>query len=342
MRNFAFDTATSVQEAAAAASLACEAMLAPDGGAGAPETTIVKAGGIDLLDLMKEGLVAPARVTSLGGVAGLDAIEPQDGGALRIGAVLTLARLASDETVRKLYPALADAAGASASPEIRNAATLGGNLLQRPRCWYFRAAEHRCLRKGGGHCFAINGENQHHAIFDNRFCAIVHPSTSATALVALGAEVELIDMDGATRRLALEEFFVGPDKDVQRENDLHPHEVLTAVLLPNAAGLRTAHLKLSQKQSFDWPLVDVAVALDLGPDGVCRKATIVLGAVAPTPRRARAAEDALGGKIVDAHSAAAAGRAALEGATPLSKNAYKAPMLEALVRRALLRAAGQG
>jgi xanthine dehydrogenase YagS FAD-binding subunit len=341
MRNFAFDTATNVQKAAEAASLVCEAMLAPDGGASDPETTLVKAGGIDLLDLMKEGLVAPAKVTSLSDVAGLGAIEPQSDGGLRIGALVTLARLVADETVRKLYPALADAAGASASPEIRNAATLGGNLLQRPRCWYFRAAEFRCLRKGGGHCYAITGENQHHAIFDNRFCAIVHPSTSATALVALGAEVELIDMDGAARRLALEEFFVGPDKDVQRENDLRPREILTAVLLPNAAGLRTAHLKLSQKQSFDWPLVDVVVALDLGPDGACRRASIALGAVAPTPRRARAAEDALAGKIVDAQSAAVAGRAALEGAAPLSKNAYKAPMLEALVRRALLRAAGQ-
>ena len=175
MRNFAFDTATSVQQAAGAASLASEAMVATDGGASDPETTIVKAGGIDLLDLMKEGLLAPARVTSLGGVAGLGAIEPQDGGGLRIGALVTLARLASDETVRKAYPALADAAGASASPEIRNAATLGGNLLQRSRCWYFRAAEFRCLRKGGGHCYAIDGENQHHAIFDNRFCAIVQP-----------------------------------------------------------------------------------------------------------------------------------------------------------------------
>jgi len=339
MRNFAFDTATSVQAAAAAASLACEAMLAPDGGAGAPETTIVKSGGIDLLDLMKEGLLAPAGVTSLSGVAGLSAIEPQSDGGLRIGALVTLARLASDETVRKLYPSLADAVGASASLEIRNAATLGGNILQRPRCWYFRAAEFRCLRKGGGHCYAIDGENQHHAIFDNRFCAIVHPSTSATALVALGAEVELVDADGATRRVALEEFFVGPDKDVQRENDLRPHEILTAVLLPNAASLRMAHLKLAQKQSFDWPLVDVAVALDLASDGTCRKATIVLGAVAPTPRRARAAEAALAGKPVDAQSAAAAGRAALEGATPLSKNAYKAPMLETLVRRAALQAA---
>ena len=189
--------------------------------------------------------------------------------------------------MRKVYPALADAAGNSASPEIRNAATLGGNLLQRPRCWYFRAAQHRCLRKGGGHCYAIDGENQYHAIFDNRFCAIVHPSTSATALVALGAEVELGDEDGATRRLALEDFFVGPDKDVQRENDLRPREILTAVLLPNAAGLRTAHLKLSQKLSFDWPLVDVAVALDLGPDGACRRASIVLGG-----RRADAAPGA--------------------------------------------------
>ena len=339
MRNFAFDTATTVKEAAAAATLACEAMLAPDGGASDPETTIVKAGGIDLLDLMKEGLLAPTRVTSLSGVAGLSAIEPQDGGGLRIGALVTLARLASDANVRKVYPALADAAANSASPEIRNAATLGGNLLQRPRCWYFRATQHRCLRKGGGHCYAIDGENQYHAIFDNRFCAIVHPSTSATALVALGAEVELVDVDGATRRLALEDFFVGPDKDVQRENDLRPREILTAVLLPSAAGLRTAHLKLSQKLSFDWPLVDVAVALDLGPDGACRRASIVLGAVAPTPRRARAAEDALVGKIVDARSAAAAGRAALEGATPLSRNAYKAPMLEALVRRAALQAA---
>jgi xanthine dehydrogenase YagS FAD-binding subunit len=334
MRNFAFDAATTVKEAAAAATLACEAMLTPDGGAGAPETTIVKAGGIDLLDLMKEGLVAPGKVTSLSGLADLAKIEPQRDGGLRIGALVTLARLAADETVRKLYPALADAVADSASPEIRNAATLGGNLLQRPRCWYFRAAEFRCLRKGGGHCFAMTGENQHHAIFDNRFCAIVHPSTSATALIALGAEVELVDEDGATRRLALEDFFIGPDKDVQRENDLRPHEILTVVLLPGAAGLKTAHLKLAQKQSFDWPLVDVAVALDLGPDGVCRKATIVLGAVAPTPRRARAAEAALAGKPVDAQSAAAAGRAALEGATPLAKNAYKA-----LVRRAVLQAA---
>ncbi len=339
MRNFAIDKAQSVAEAAANAGLVAEAMLSADGGAQSPDVRIVKAGGIDVIDLMKEGLLAPAQVTSLAGIPGLDAIAPTPDGGLRVGPMVTLANLAADATVRERYPALADAARDSASPQIRNVATIGGNLLQRPRCWYFRAAEFRCLRKGGGHCYAISGENQYHAIFDNRFCAIVHPSTSATALVALGAEVELTEEDGVQRRVALEDFFIGPDRDVQRENDLKPHEILTTVLLPPVSGLLMKHLKLAQKESFDWPLADVAVVLDLGQDGVCRRASIVLGAAAPTPHRARAAESALLGKGVDDSVAAAAGRAALEGATPLAKNAYKAPMFETLVRRAILQAA---
>jgi xanthine dehydrogenase YagS FAD-binding subunit len=303
-----------------------------------PGYRIVKAAGIDVMDLMKEGLLQPSEVTSLAGVPGLDVLAPTPEGGLRIGAMVTLARLAEDPAVRRGYPALADAAGASASPQIRAVATLGGNLLQRPRCWYFRLAEFRCLRKGGGHCFAIAGENAYHAIFDNRFCAIVHPSTSATALVALGAEVELTDADGAARRLPLEDFFVGPEKDVQRENDLKANELLAAVLLPPSAGLRMKHLKLAQKESFDWPLADVAVVLDLA-GGVCRRASIVLGAAAPTPWRARAAEAQLADKAIDPDVAAAAGRAAIGGATPLSDNAYKAPMFEALVKRAILGAA---
>ncbi len=314
-------------------------MLAPDGGARSEDVRIVKAGGIDLMDLMKEGLLAPSEVTSLRLIPGLDAIAPTPDGGLGVGAMVTLARLASDPAIRDRYPALADAAGESASPQIRAVATLGGNLLQRPRCWYFRSADFRCLRKGGGHCYAISGENRYHAIFDNRFCAIVHPSTSATALVALGAEVELTDADGGTRRLALEDFFVGPDRDVQRENDLRTGELLTAVLLPSVTGLRMKHLKLAQKDSFDWPLADVAVVLDLDASGVCRRASIVLGAAAPTPWRAHAAEAALNGKATDVASAAEAGRAALEGAAPLSGNAYKAPMFEALVKRAVLAAA---
>ncbi len=339
MRNFAFGKAQSVAQASASASLVAEAMLAPDGGAGLNDLRIVKAGGIDLMDLMKEGLLAPAEVTSLAAVPGLDAIAPTPEGGLRVGSMVTLARLAEDPAIRGRYPALAEAAGSSASPQIRAAATFGGNLLQRPRCWYFRLAEFRCLRKGGGHCYAIAGENAYHAIFDNRFCAIVHPSTSATALVALRAEAELTDADGGTRRVALEDFFIGPDRDVQRENDLRQGELLIAVLLPPSAGLSMKHMKLAQKESFDWPLADVAAVLDLSDGGACRRASIVLGAAAPTPWRARAAEAALTGKRIDADAAAAAGRLALDGATPLSGNAYKAPMFEALVKRAILAAA---
>ena len=224
MRNFAFGKAQIIAEAAASAGLVAEAMLTTEGGAQSQDVRVVKAGGIDLIDLMKEGLLAPLEVTSLQGVPGLDAIAPTPEGGLRVGPMVTLAGLAADPSIRARYPALAEAVAELASPQIRAVATIGGNLLQRPRCWYFRAAEFRCLRKGGGHCYAIAGENQYHAIFDNRFCAIVHPSTSATALVALGAEIELTDADGGTRRFALEDFFLGPDKDVQRENDLRANE----------------------------------------------------------------------------------------------------------------------
>jgi xanthine dehydrogenase YagS FAD-binding subunit len=252
----------------------------------------------------------------------------------------TLAALASHAVVRARYPALADAVDASASPQIRNVATIGGNLLQRPRCWYFRAAEFRCLRKGGGHCFAIAGENEYHAIFDNRPCAIVHPSTAATSLVALDATVELMNAEGATREVRLEDFFVSPETDVQRENDLRPNEVLTAIILPSsAAGMRMAHMKQGERESFDWPLADVAVVLDLDSAGVCNRAAVALGAASPVPHRAKAAEAALAGRRIDDSAAANAAHIALDGATPLSKNAYKVPLFEALIRRTILKAA---
>jgi xanthine dehydrogenase YagS FAD-binding subunit len=216
---------------------------------------------------------------------------------------------------------------------------LGGNLLQRPRCWYFRAAEYHCLRKGGGHCFAISGENQYHAIFNNQSCAIVHPSTAATVLVALRATLELVNSEGANRTILLEDFFVSPDRGLQRENDLKPQEILTAVLLPAPPlGLRMAHLKQGEKDSFDWPLADVAAVLDLNGNGSCKSAAIILGAAAPVPHRAKAAENILIGRHIDETAAAEAGRAALAGATPLTKNAYKLPLFETLVRRAILKA----
>ncbi len=344
MNPFAWSAARTPREAAAAASTTvADAMCAaPDAAvaAAATATAVVKAGGIDLLDLLKEGLLSPAMLVSLAAVPGLDRIEEQADGGLRIGATATLADLAANALVRRRYPALCDAVGAAASPQIRHVATLGGNLLQRPRCWYFRAAAFRCLRKGGGHCYAIDGENQYHAVFDNRACAIVHPSTAATVLVALGATVELSDADAALRRVLLEDFLVSPGRDLQRENDLRPHEILTAILLPPLPpATRMAHLKQGEKDSFDWPLADVAVVLDLAGDGTCRRAAVVLGAAAPVPHRARACEAALTGRRITDEVTKEAAHAALDGATPLAQNGYKLPLFETLVRRAIVKAA---
>jgi xanthine dehydrogenase YagS FAD-binding subunit len=340
MHRFAFANTKTIAEATAGASTTVAAAMtaSPESMAHA-RAAVIKAGGIDLLDLLKEGLIAPSKVVNLREVPGLDVVAEADDGGARIGPMVTLASLAVHPLVRQRYPALADALGDSASPQIRNVATLGGNLLQRPRCWYFRSHAFHCLRKGGGHCFAIHGENQYHAIFDNMPCAIVHPSTAATALVALGATVELTNAAGLTRRLLLEDFFVPVERDLQRENDLAPQEILTAIRLPKLpTGTRMAHIKQGEKDSFDWPLADVAVLLDLDSRGNCTRASVVLGAAAPVPHRARAAEAVLIGKRIGDGTAAQAARAALEGATPLSKNAYKLPLFKALVQRAVLKA----
>ena len=170
-------------------------------------------------------------------------------------------------------------------------------------------------------------------------CAIVHPSTAATALVGLGATVEIVNAKGAARQILLEDFFMPPDRDVQRENDLKPHEILTAIRLPPLlASTRMAHLKQGEKDSFDWPLADVFVLLGLAPDGKCQRAAIVLGAAAPVPHRAKTAEAVLTGERIDENVAKDAAHAALQGATPLAKNTYKLPLFEALVRRAILEA----
>lgn len=342
MNGFEWMNAQTVPQAAeAAATTAADAMIRQAGESLTEDAVLFKAGGIDLLDLMKENLVTPRRLVNLRGVAGLDDIVEEKSGTLRIGSLVTLARLAANPIVRLRYTALAEAAGASASPQIRHVATLGGNLLQRPRCWYFRSAHHLCARKGGGSCFAFGGENQYHAIFDQQGCAIVHPSTAATALVALGARIELVTSLNIKREVLLEEFFKLPEVDIHRENDLKQGEILTAVVLPPmAAPVRSVHLKQGEKDSFDWPIADVAVALDLTPNGTCRNASIVLGAAAPVPHRAKAAEVALAGRPVNGETAQAAGHAALVGAVPLTRNAYKLPIFETLVCRAVLAAAG--
>ena len=299
----------------------------------------VKAGGVDLLDRMKEGLDRPRRLVNIRYVKNLNWIADDETKGLRVGPLVTLAELALDENVRTRYAALASAAGWAATPQIRNMATTGGNLLQRPRCWYFRSEDFHCRKKGGETCFAQEGENQYHAIFGNTTCAIVHPSAAAVALVALGGRVELTSAKGK-REVALESFFVTPDEDVSRENRIAPGELITEIRVPApAAGARSAYWKQTEKDSFDWPIAEVAVSLEM--DGqTCRRASVVLGAAAPVPYRARGAEAALAGKTVDEATARAAARAAMEGARPLSQNGYKVPVFETVVRRTILLAAG--
>jgi xanthine dehydrogenase YagS FAD-binding subunit len=297
-----------------------------------------KAGGVDLMDRLKERLDEPARLVNLRRIPGLDAVREKDG-LLELGAMVTLARLAEDRAVREKLPALADAASRAATPNVRNAATLGGNLLQRPRCWYFRQEAFPCRRKGGDTCFAQDGRNQYHAVFENSVCAIVHPSDAATALVAYGARAEIASRRGR-RQALLEELFVLPGEDVTREHRLAPDELLVAIHVPApAAGARSAYLKQGERDSADWPLASAAAVLEVA-GGTCRRASVVLGAAAPVPWRAKAAEAALVGKPLGPEAFAAAAKAAVQGASPLAENGYKVPLLEAVVRRTLAAAAG--
>ncbi|MEO8706675.1 MAG: FAD binding domain-containing protein [Kofleriaceae bacterium] len=293
------------------------------------------AGGVDLLDRLKERIVAPSRLVSIRKLAGLGEIAI-DGTGANIGANVTLARLAADPALRKSHPLIGEAASHAATPQLRAMATLGGNLAQRPRCWYFRNEAFACRKKGGSECFAHAGDNELHAIFGNKVCAATHPSTIVTALLALGARVAIAGKK--PREVELASFFLAPEADITREVDLAPGELITRVIVPKqAANVRTAYTKQVAKQSFDWPIADVAVALAM--DGrTCKQATIVLGAVAPTPRRATEAERALVGSAIDATTAARAARAAVAGATPLSGNEHKVAILEAVVARTILAA----
>jgi xanthine dehydrogenase YagS FAD-binding subunit len=301
------------------------------------EGAAIKAGGIDMMDLLKEGLIAPARLVNLRNVPGLDEIREEEAG-LSIGALTTLARLASDEAVSVRYRALSDAAGHAATPQIRAVATLGGNLLQRPRCWYFRSALYDCKKKGGTTCFAQAGENAYHAIFGNAVCAAVHPSAIAVALIALGATLHIVG-DAAPRDVPVASIFIAPDRDVTREHDLGPREIISEVRLPKPPpGMTSAYLKQGERESFDWPLAEVAVMLERDGETV-KRAAIVLGAAAPIPLRASAAEALLVGSAIDEKSARAAAKLALKDARPLEHNGYKVPLFEALIRRTILAAA---
>jgi len=302
--------------------------------------TELLAGGTDLLDLQKEYVAQPSRVVSLAGIANLAGITVDQKSA-RIGAGTKLADIAAHADLAKQFPGLIQAADIIGGPQIRNMGTLGGNLCQRNRCWYFRDEHTNCLLKGGQRCFALDGENKYHAVFAaGHRCVIVHPSTLAPVLIALGATVEILGPKGRqTQDLA--KFFHAPSTPTEREHNLAPNEMVVSVSIP-VRGLASASYEVRQKQAYDWPLVQAAVAFQGGRDG--NKATgvkIVLGHVAPTPHVSESAAKAMEGRAINEESASAAGRAAADGAKPLSQTAYKIKLIEVAVKRALLTAAGQ-
>jgi xanthine dehydrogenase YagS FAD-binding subunit len=262
-----------------------------------------------------------------------DIVVDADGG-LRLGPLVTLAKVAAHPVIRKTHTALAQACGEAASPQIRNVATLGGNVLQRPRCWYYRLESYKCVKKGGDVCFAVSGENRYHVLFGGGPVYAPHPSNAAVALVALGASF-VLDGPRQKRTVPAGDFFTLPSKDPEKENVIETGELLTEIRVPAAAGVRSAYASVLERAAFDWPLVSLAAALRLDA-GVVGEARVVLGAVAPIPWRATRVEQALRGKKLDGDAAEAAARAAIVGAAPLSDNGYKVPLLQALVRRTLL------
>jgi xanthine dehydrogenase YagS FAD-binding subunit len=295
--------------------------------------SVWKAGGIDLLDHLKEHLIEPSRLVDVKSIPGMNAVEAEPDGSLRIGPFATMARIAAHPGIRSTHAGLAHACGEAASPQIRNVATIGGNLLQRPRCWYYRLASYRCLKKGGDICFAIGGENRYHTILADGVCQAPHPSNAAMGLTALEASLVLQSSRG-TRTVSAEQFFTIPGKDPKLENAKAPDEILTAIHVRAAPNARSIYASVKEKAAFDWPLVSTAVALRV--DGsVVRHARIVLGAVATVPLRSTAAEQALLGKRLDDAAVEAAANAAVAGAQPLSDNGYKVELLNTLLRRTL-------
>jgi xanthine dehydrogenase YagS FAD-binding subunit len=299
------------------------------------------AGGTDLLTLMKADVMAPSHLVNIKRLAELPrGIEDRSEG-LTLGALTTLEEIETHPVIKQRYPSLAQAAAVAATPQLRNMATLGGNLLQRPRCWYFRSRHLDCWLKGGNECPAYDGENQFHALFGGGPCYAVHPSDLAPALLALDAQVQLRGT-GGIRMLPLAEFFSLPKEDRRHETAIGHDELLLSVLLPPLpAGMHTVYLKAMDRKVWAFALVAVAAAMRLDGRRVA-DARLVLGGVAPIPWRVSPAERELLGAEVSAGLFARVAEAALSGAEPLRHNPYKVSLAKALIRRALTTLAWDG
>ncbi|MGA3097725.1 MAG: xanthine dehydrogenase family protein subunit M [Bryobacteraceae bacterium] len=318
MQAFEYANPATLQEAAG--------LMAPRWG-----QTDLLAGGTDLLSLMKEYVHTPSRVVNLKNIKELGGISATPAG-LRIGALVTMNEIAASAAIRKDYKSLADAAAGIPSPQIRHMGTAGGDLCQRPRCWYYRQG-FGLLATKDGKALVPDGENKYHAIFGGGPAYFVSASSLGPALVALGAKVKLVSAKGS-RELSMDNFFVIPKDEGSREIALRPDEILTEILIP-AAPTHSATYEVRQKEALDWPLAVASVALHMKGASVAA-ARIVLGHVAPTPWEASDAGKALVGKTITAATAEEAGKAAVSGAQPLSQNAYKVQLAKVAVKRALL------
>jgi xanthine dehydrogenase YagS FAD-binding subunit len=283
---------------------------------------------------MKADIVAPSLLVDLKRAEDLPrGVQEADDG-ITIGALTTLSEIEHDPAIRRRYPVLAEAVSQAATPQLRNMATIGGNLLQRPRCWYFRDRHFHCWLKGGSECHARDGENQHHAILGESPCVAVHPSDAAAALMALGASVRLQGPSGE-RTISVEDLFAEPTEQRRTETTLQDGEILLDVRVPAPSpGARSTYLKAMDRKVWAFALVGAAAVLQTDGDRVT-DARLVLSGVSTIPWRARAAEQALIGQPASAETFAKAAEAALRGAAPLEHNGYKLPLARGLIGRAL-------
>lgn len=323
MHNFEYANPSTLQEATA--------LLSAKWG----EADIL-AGGTDLISCMKDDLHTPKRVVNIKGIKELEGISKSDAG-LRIGALVTMDELAKNADVKANAKALSDAAAGIPSPQIRHMGTVGGDLCQRPRCWYYRQG-HGLLAMQDGKSLVPNGENRYHSIFGNGPAYFVSASSLGPALIALGAKVKLVSAKGS-REVPAASFFVAPQNESQREIALHADEILTEITIP-AGAVKSATYEVRQKEALDWPLAAASVVLHMKGNAIA-SAKVVLGHVAPKPWDSADAAKALAGKAITADSAEAASKAAVTGAQPLSQNAYKITLARVAVKRALLDAAKQ-
>jgi xanthine dehydrogenase YagS FAD-binding subunit len=301
------------------------------------------AGGSDLLDWVKDGLRGKGEplwdtFVDIRTIPGSARIDFHESHGLTLGALTTLSAIEGSPIIQKHYPVLAKAAGAAASPNIRNVGTIGGNINQRPRCWYLRNTEFDCYKKGGDFCFSVTGNNTYHAILNGELCYIVHPSDTAPALIALGARA-VISTPNGDKTVSFDNYFTGPRVDVLRENILGHGDLLREIQIPAPRpGTGMSFLKAQRRgQTYDFALANVATVIERR-DGRVHDSRIVLSGVAPTPYRALAAEDAIKGKIVDAKVALQAADRALMHARPMTNNAYKIDLAKALIVRSIAEA----